>query len=123
PAITCAVTGDADGNGRIDRVTVTYSRPVRSRARRGKAVPFTVDRHVVERADRARGRELVLHLREKAAPNTGDVPAVIYRAPRRARERVRPRGRGRAARSATFNGTRDRARPLLLSATTVDGNG
>jgi len=123
PAITCAVTGDADGNGRIDRVTVTYSRPVRSPARRGKAIPFTVDRHVVERAERSRGREVVLALREKAAPDTGDVPAVIYRAPRKARQGVRPRGRGRAARSATFNGTRDRARPLLLSASTADGDG
>src|SRR5690606_37099000 len=123
PAITCAATADSDGDGRIDRIVVAFSRLVRSRARRGKGLPFAGDRHVVERADRARGRERVLHLRADAAPDTGDVPPILYRAPRRAGHGVRPRGRGRAARSATFNGTRDRARPLLLTASTVDGDG
>jgi hypothetical protein len=118
PALTCAVTADSDANGRLDAVVLTYSKRVRSPAQSGAKLPFQVDRYTLRGVDRARGRNITLRLRERAAADTGAVPAVIYKPPKKRRQAVA--GSRGLARSATFNATRDRARPLLLSSRTRD---
>jgi hypothetical protein len=118
PTLTCAVTADNDGNGRIDAVLLTYSKRVRSPALSGAKLPFQVDRYTLRGVDKASGRNIVLRLRERSAADTGAVPAVIYKPPRQRRQAVAG-GRGRA-RATTFNATRDRAKPLLLSSRTRD---
>lgn len=124
PRIVCAVTSDSDGNGHLDAVVLTYSGAVRSRAIGAGPFPFRVDRYAVTSVDRASGRNLTVHLRERPAFDTGEVPAVIYRRPAKRRDGVSAARRRRArAASTTFNDTRDRARPRLVSATTSDADG
>lgn len=119
PALTCAVTADNDSNGRIDAIVLTYSKPVRSPAQ-STNLPFKVDRYTLRSVEKANGRNITLRLRERAAADTGAVPAIIYTPPKKKRQAVAG-SRGRA-RAATFNGTRDRAKPLLLSSRTRDDN-
>ncbi len=120
PRISCAVTGDRDSNGRIDTVTLTYTKRVRASARSA----FNVDRYSLAAAASARGRNVTLRLREKRSFDTGAVPAVSYRRSARASDGVRAVSRrgGRAA-TTTFNDTRDKVIPRLVSARTADGNG
>ena len=55
PRITCAVTGDRDGDGHIDSLMLTWSRPVRSPASTGGG-QFGVDRYSIASVAAARGR-------------------------------------------------------------------
>ena len=122
PRITCAVTGDRDRDGHIDSVVLTYSRPVRGPAASG-AGPFRVDRYTITSVGRPHARKLALRLKEKASFDTGNVPAVFYRRPRRASQGVRATARRRGAPSSTtYNDTRDKAFPRFVSARTEDFN-
>lgn len=123
PQIVCAVTSDADRDGHLDGVALTYSKKIRNRAKSAGRLPFEVDRYSVSSVSKARGRNLALGLREKAEFDTDALPAVIYRAPRTKTDRRYAVSAGRSkARSTTFNATRDRAAARLLSTRTLDGD-
>ena len=122
PRISCAVTRDSDADGHLDTLTITWSRPVRSPASSG-AGQFGVDRYTVASVSAARGRFVTLKLREKASFDTGAVPAVFYRKPKRGVRGVRATARRRgSAASTTYNDTRDKAVAQLQSARTEDAN-
>lgn len=123
PRITCAVTSDGDGDGHLDAVVLTYSKPVRGRAHTGGRFPFEVDRFALNSIERPRGRNLTLRLRERSTFDTDALPAVIYRRPRKgAARRHAIAGAGGRAANATFNATRDKAEARLLSTHTVDAD-
>ena len=56
PRLTCAVTSDRDGDGRLDAIALTWSRPVRG----GTPRAFSVRGYGVDGVSRARGRTLLL---------------------------------------------------------------
>jgi len=121
PRITCATTADADRDGRLDSLALTYSKTVRNRAVAAGGGPFAVQGYAVASVSRARGRSLTLRLREHSAPDTGARPVIEYK---------RPTGRGvfaiRSGKSQAFSGTfkavRDRIAPTLVSSRTLDRN-
>ena len=118
--VVCALTADADRDGRVDAVVLTYSRRIRYRGRTAGPFPFQVDRFAVRAVEPARGRTLTLRLRERSGYDTDEIPAVIYRRPAVATEGVT--ARGGSVRSSTFNATRDGAAAVLVSTSTADAD-
>ncbi len=123
PRMTCAVTSDGNGDGRVDAVVLTYSKRVRSRASSGGTVPFSVAGRRVLAAGGARGRNVTLTLAEGSRPDTDLRPAITYKRPSRRNRRYAVSARGGQAFSGTFKAVRDRVAPLLLAAATRDGDG
>lgn len=123
PRIVCAVTRDRDRDGHLDAVEVTYSKRIHSRARARGPFVFSVDRYVVRSVEGARGRTVTVLLNERSSFDTGEVPAVTYRHPQTRGERAYAvAGRGGRARGTTFNDTRDKVAPMLVSARTDDAD-
>jgi hypothetical protein len=122
PRITCAVTLDADANGRVDGVRVTYSRDVRSRRQTSGRFLFSVAGYRVTRVNAARGRFLKIALAERGPVDSDSKPAIGYSRPSRKKQRkfsVRSGKRGDAF-AGTFTSTRDGVSPRLVAAETGD---
>jgi hypothetical protein len=114
PRLTCAVTADGDGDGRLDSLSLTWSRRVRG----GTPGAFSVRGYSVRGVSRASGRALSLSLEERSGSDTGATPPVTY-------ARVKKggvRGRGGQALPGAYNATRDGAGPVLATARTGDGD-
>ncbi len=79
PRIIAAVLQDADGDFRADALRLTYSQSVRHALDRDHVYPFSVPGYVVRSVGSARGRLLVLALREKSNPDPAAKPPVRYR--------------------------------------------
>lgn len=78
PVAVGADTADADADGRIDRLDVTFSEPVS--AAPDDQAPFSLGAagYTVDRVGGASGREVSIFLDEGSAPDTGSAPAVSY---------------------------------------------
>ena len=121
PRIVCAVTRDTNGNGRLDRVVLSYSKRVRSARQTGRKLLFSVAGRRIQSVERARGRNVELRLQESGGYDTGATPAVTYRRPSR-RTRFAVRGRGGQAFNSTYKAVRDRIAPMLVASYTHDGD-
>jgi hypothetical protein len=118
PRITCAATGDADSDGHLDTLTLTYSKRVRHRRQAAGPFPFEVDGYSLQSAEAARGRFLALRLQERSRFDTDALPSVTYRRSKRGAVK----GRGGQAFDGSFKAARDRVAPLLLAASTADAD-
>src|SRR5215210_2195344 len=76
PRLAAAYTRDADGDGRVDRVVVSFTKRVRGRVRAGD---FRIRGHRVIRAGKPRGSRLVLSIAEASGCDIGGRPTVAYR--------------------------------------------
>src|SRR3954464_2623406 len=103
PKIVKAAMGDADHDGKADRVVVTYTERVSHALDADGHYPFKVQNYVVKSVGgAASAKTLVLTLKEKAAPDGNARPSVTY-----ARTQARPvrDGAGNEAANQTFAGT------------------
>ena len=125
PRITCAVTLDADSDGRVDGVRVTYSREVKSDAQRSGRFLFSVAGYKIKTVKAARARFLEIDLREHAASDSGAKPAIGYSRPaKRSQRRFAVRaGKEADAFSGSYQSTRDGVSPRLVSGETGDADG
>ena len=124
PRITCAVTRDRDGDGRVDGIQLTYSREVRSDAQTAGRFLFSVEGYKVTKVEAARGRFLDIVVGERAAADSDAKPAIGYSRPAKKRQRrfsVRA-GDGDAF-AGVFQSTRDGVSPQLVSGQTGDQDG
>ena len=119
PRITCAVTADRDGNGRLDTLALTYSKKVSNRPVAAGGGPFSVEGYSVASVGRARGRLIELRVRERGAPDTGARPAILYKRPSGKAVYAVRSGRTQAF-SGNFKAVRDRIAPKMVSARTLD---
>ena len=124
PRITCAVTLDADADGRIDGVRVTYSREVESDAQTSGRFLFSVAGYKIKTVKAARGRFLEIDLAEHTATDSGAKPAIGYSAPvKRSLRRFAVRaGKRENAFSGSYQSTRDGVAPQLVSGKTGDND-
>ena len=123
PRMVCAITEDADRNGKGDSVVLSYSKRIRGRAKTGAPFLFSVAGYAIRAIDRPAGRTLRLRVRERAVFDTDATPAVTYRLPARRSERpYAVRSGRRQAFPGSFRGTRDRIAPMLRTALTQDAN-
>ncbi|MEX2464519.1 MAG: DUF1565 domain-containing protein, partial [Gaiellaceae bacterium] len=102
PRIIGAQMLDADADGKADRVRLTYSERIRHALDKAR-FPFTVVGYTVTRANKAKGKTLVILIAEKAAPDPTAAPAVRYK--RTTKQPVRDRAGNQAAKQ-TFRGTK-----------------
>jgi len=79
PRIVAAKMLDVDRDFRADAVRLTFSERVRHSADRDGRYPFAVAGYQVRSVGRARGRTVVLALRERARPDPRARPRVRYR--------------------------------------------
>jgi hypothetical protein len=107
PRIVAAVMQDSDGDGRADRVRVTYSERVRHRADRDGRYPFRVAGYRVRSVGGARGKTVTVVLVEKKVGDAEVRPSVRYR--RTGSEPVADRA-GNQARGQVFARTRAHGR-------------
>jgi hypothetical protein len=103
PRIVAAVMQDADGDGRADRVRLTYSERVRHVADRDGRYPLRVSGYTVRSVGPGRGRSVVVVLAEKQFGDGEARPVVRYR--RTHSKPVADRA-GNQARGQRFTGTR-----------------
>jgi hypothetical protein len=119
PVLLTVSTGDVDDDGRIDRLSSTWSEPLTHAD--DASAPFAVSASgfSVSRVRAASGADLAIDLTEPAGYNTGSKPSITYL------------GGGATIRDAaglepaqqTWSGlTVDALDPRLISATTGDGN-
>jgi hypothetical protein len=118
PVLLSATTGDADGDGRIDRVALRFSENV-EHATEASPASFTVTGYTVTSATAANGPEVSLVLDEGPAADTAAQPAVNYTPD--GQEDIRDPA-GNFAPAATIAAATDGARPTLLSAETRDAD-
>src|SRR3954467_6732904 len=79
PRIVAAQMLDADGDARADGLRLTYSRTIRHPVDRDGAYPFSVAGYAIGAVGPARGRLLVLALRERGSADPAARPSVRYR--------------------------------------------
>lgn len=91
PRIARAVMVDADGNGKVDRIVLTYSEAVRHKADKDGKYPFTVKGYKIRSVGRAKGAKLTLRVKEAAGPAK---PTIVYK--RSARQAVKDRAGNQA---------------------------
>ena len=114
PKISAAFTLDADGDGRVDRVNVRFSAPVKGTPR---ASAFVVKGMRVLRAGRARGRRVDLVVAEGGGCDAGGKPAVSFRG-----GALKDRRGRRVRRSKVDMEKRDRGAPRMVCAVTEDAD-
>lgn len=78
PVAVGAKTVDADSDGRIDRIDVTFSEPVSHGADLEAPFSLAAAGYTVSRVGGASGRDLSIFLREGLMPDTGAAPAIAY---------------------------------------------
>ena len=134
PRILRAETGDADLNGEIDQVTLTFSEPVEiTDGDGGDGVPgFALVGYPILPADYedlAGTTTLTFGLTESGTYDTDALPAVTYNAIvgnnvfDKADEAVTPVPAHELAGGAPVNGTVDKAAPIVVARGTADLNG
>ena len=114
PRLSCAVTADEDGDGRVDGLALTFSKAVSG----GTASAFSVSGYQVRGTSAPRGRHLDLTLVERDGHDGGATPSVTY-------ERVKRggvRGRGGQALPGSLGSTLDGVAPVLATARTSDSD-
>ena len=116
PRLTCAMTADADRDGHIDSLELTYNKPVTSSAQASGPFAFDVDGYSVRSLSRADGRVVTVGVVEKDTGDTDVRPAITYSPSKGAGVR----GRGGEAFPGTYRATRDGAAPALVRALTRD---
>lgn len=120
PLLTAALTQDTGGvAGRIDAVAAVFSEPVAHARDAGGAYPFQLAGRRVTAVEAASGRFVQVRIAEAAAADSGDRPSVRYIP-----------GSGVPVADASGNpvvdglvNPVDGVAPVLLSATTADGDG
>ena len=124
PKIKAAYTVDADADGRVDGVSLKWSRKVRGGRDRRAPFAFKVAGYRVTEVGRARGTSQHLGVAEQPVCDTGGSIRVEYRKPRSRAARVRA-ARGRAvARSHRRDMRRfDAPIPRITCAVTLDADG
>jgi hypothetical protein len=78
PRIVSAVMQDTDGDGRTNRLLLTYSERVRHAADRDGKYPFRVAGYVIRAVGPASAKTILLTVAEKAAVDARSRPAVRY---------------------------------------------
>ena len=79
PRIVAATMVDLNGNARADRVRLTYSERIRHLRDNDGKYPFAVVGYKVLALGEARGKTLVILIREKSSADSAARPAVRYR--------------------------------------------
>ena len=114
PRIVAAVMQDADGDGRADRLRLTYSERVRHAADRDGRYPFRVAGYRIRAVGKASGRAILLRLVETSEADDAARPTVRYTRTRA--DRVLDRARKQAA-SQLFRATRAHGNPPAATQT------
>ncbi len=125
PIAIVMTTVDADGNGRLDAIKITYNEKVRYRKlkrktkrARGKTA-FRVGGHTVSSVI-ARGNQVTLKLSESATVDTAERPIVSYVTVKKRKKGIADRAGNQALKGTAK--ARDGIAPMLLSARTTDAD-
>ena len=89
PRMKAAYASDADRDGHVDAVSITWSKKARVAADRRAPFPFSVAGYTVTRVDRAAGRKQRIQVAERPECDTGGSVRLAYAGSRRiARHRL-----------------------------------
>jgi hypothetical protein len=119
PVLLTGDTADVNDNGKLDRVTTSWSEPLVHADDSSTPFPVTFGAFNVARVHAAAGQALDVDLVEPAAPDTGSAPDLTYAGgadPIRDAAGLEPAQTSFAAR------TRDALPPRRVSTATVDGD-
>ncbi len=78
PVLLSSATADVDNDGRLDRVSTSWSEPLDHPDDSAAPFPVSVEQLAVARVHAAAGQSLNIDLAEPAAPDTGSAPDVTY---------------------------------------------
>jgi hypothetical protein len=78
PVLMSAATADVDDNGRLDRVSTSWSEPLDHADDSAAPFPLTAEGLTVARVRAASGQSLDVDLTEPSAPDTGSAPDLTY---------------------------------------------
>ena len=96
PKIAKARMADADGDGSADRVVLVYTERIRHKADKDGKYPFSIEGFKIRKIPAAKGRKLVILLKESAGPTE---PVIGYKPSKR--QPVKDRA-GNQARKQSF---------------------
>ncbi len=117
PVAVSSETADADADGRIDRIDLTFSEPISSAADSAAPFSFTASGYSVSGVSAASGDQLSVSLAEKTEPDTGSAPTVAYNG--QGSKLIDDNGTEHATRSYP-NLTRDAVAPVFVASRTAD---
>lgn len=118
PVIVAAKTSDANNDGRLDGIDLTYSEGVSHGVDSSAPFPLDVAGKEILSVGAASGTSLRVNLKAGGAPDTGDQPNVTYATGAGPVTDGAQNGAG----DQTFTATEDKARPVMISAVTADNS-
>ena len=120
PVLTGAFTADADDDGRLDRVSTSWSEPLDHPDDTTAPFPVSVEQLAVARVRAAVGQTLDVDLTESAGFDTGSAPDLTY--DDGSADPIRDAAGLEAAQKVYAGKTRDALPPRLVSTGTADGD-
>ena len=119
PVLLTGATADVNDNGKLDRVTTSWSEPLVHADDSSAPFPVTVAQLNVARVHAAAGQALDVDLVEPAAPDTGSAPDLTYTG---GADPIRDASGLEPAQTEFSARTRDALPPRRVSTITVDGD-
>ena len=119
PVLLSAATADIDADGRLDRVSTSWSEPLEHADDASAPFPLSVEQLAVTRVRDAVGQTLDIDLAEPASPDTGSAPDVTYSS---GADPVRDVNGLEPVSKAHSGVTRDALAPQLVSTGTTDAD-
>ena len=119
PVLRSAATADTDDDGRLDRVTTTWSEALDHADDAAAPFPISAEALAISRLREAAGQTLDVDLVEPAAPDTGSAPDLTYDG---GTEPIRDLSGLEAAQRSYPSFTRDALPPRLVATSTGDAD-
>lgn len=117
PVLMSAATADVDDNGRLDRVSTTWSEILTHADDSSAPFPLSAEGLVVARVEAAAGQDLDVDLTEPSAADTGSAPDLTYTS---GADPIRDASGLEPAQGAHNGLTRDALPPRRVSTATAD---
>ena len=117
PVPVSAATADVDDDGKLDRISTSWSEPLTHADDSASPFPLSVETLSVARVRAAAGQTLDIDLTEPASPDTGSAPDLTYTG---GADPIRDAASLEPAQTAHSGLTRDALPPRRVSTITVD---
>ena len=119
PVVLSAATADVDNDGRLDRVSTSWSEPITHADDSASPFPVSAEQFAVTRLHAAVGQALDVDLAEPSAPDTGSAPDITYAG---GADPITDAAGLEPAQKAYTGITRDVLAPRRVATTTADGD-